>query len=195
MVPTANRRTTGRPGLEARSSSYGNANTNPERQQRYSDWEEGKTEELGWWGFEEEDWEFEEGRLSWCLRMTIRSISMVDIEPESVRWPCEHWVCVWMNHEDGYDRGYTFLHARQYKFSAQRNETLALGLDYYTSNINSEYWAFAFQIKFCLLTSYLRRRRRFTPALIARTDAYNVHRRRQMIFERDIITRDRTFPS
>ena len=39
MVPTANRRTTGRPGLEARSSSYGNANTNPERQQRYSDWE------------------------------------------------------------------------------------------------------------------------------------------------------------
>ncbi|KAI4273623.1 MAG: hypothetical protein LQ337_004506 [Flavoplaca oasis] len=39
MVPTVNRRTTGRPGLEARSSSYGNANTNPERQQRYSDWE------------------------------------------------------------------------------------------------------------------------------------------------------------
>ena len=41
--------------------------------------------------------------------MTICSIPKVVIEPESVRWPCEHCVCVWMNHEDGYDRGYTCI--------------------------------------------------------------------------------------
>ncbi|KAL8852887.1 MAG: hypothetical protein Q9221_002263 [Calogaya cf. arnoldii] len=39
MVPTSNRRTTGRPELQARSSSYGNANNAPDQQQRYSDWE------------------------------------------------------------------------------------------------------------------------------------------------------------
>ncbi|CAO1598229.1 hypothetical protein XANCAGTX0491_001999 [Xanthoria calcicola] len=39
MVPTANQRTAGRPRLEARSSSYGNANNTPYQQQRYSDWE------------------------------------------------------------------------------------------------------------------------------------------------------------
>ncbi|KAL8781090.1 MAG: hypothetical protein Q9213_006172 [Squamulea squamosa] len=38
MIPT-NPRTSGRPGLQARSSSYGNSSTNPEQQQRYSDWQ------------------------------------------------------------------------------------------------------------------------------------------------------------
>ncbi|KAL8766955.1 MAG: hypothetical protein Q9209_006436 [Squamulea sp. 1 TL-2023] len=38
MAPT-NPRTSGRPGLQVRSSSYGNSNTDSERQQRYSEWE------------------------------------------------------------------------------------------------------------------------------------------------------------